>query len=81
PVVAPDSGPFPYLVTHGLNGLLFETNSIEALKKAILSMLDDDRLYFRLCKGAQETSKNLLNPCLTFSQAVERAFSVSAKES
>lgn len=81
PVVAPDSGPFPYLVTHGLNGLLFETNSVEALKKAILSVLDDDPLYFRLRKGAQEAGKNLLNPCLAFSQAVERAFTVSAKES
>lgn len=81
PVIAPDSGPFPYLVRHGSNGLLFETNSVEALREAILSVLGDDVLYSQLRKGAQESSKNLLDPPLTFSQAVQRAFSIRNKES
>ena len=29
PIVAPDFGPFPYLISHEQNGLLFKTDSIE----------------------------------------------------
>lgn len=74
PVVAPNSGPFPFLIKEGINGLLYETDSVEALKRAILSVLDNDELYTRLRKGAMESGRNLLDPAPTFSQAVKRAF-------
>jgi glycosyltransferase involved in cell wall biosynthesis len=74
PVVAPNSGPFPFLIKQGINGLLYETDSVEALKRAILSVLDNDELYTRLRGGAMESGRNLLGPAITFSQAVKRAF-------
>ncbi len=74
PVIAPDFGPFPYLIKHGVNGFLYETNSVEDLKKRINCALKDNVLYSNLCLGAKETSKKLLRPKLTFGEAAKHAF-------
>ena len=74
PVIAPDFGPFPYLVHHEVNGLLYETNSVEALKRRIQQIVEDDRLYEELRAGAQLTAKQLIRPSLTFGEAIDCAF-------
>lgn len=74
PVIAPDFGPFPYLVQHEVNGLLFRPDSIDDLQNKIGAVLDDAELYSRLRSGAHETSKKLLDPPVTFYKAVQWAF-------
>lgn len=74
PVIAPDSGPFPYLIENGVNGLLYRTDAVEALREALVKVLHDEKLYATLQAGAAKSSKRLLHPTMTFAQAVERAF-------
>jgi glycosyltransferase involved in cell wall biosynthesis len=79
PVIAPDFGPFPYLVQHGVNGLLFRIDSVADLRAKIDSILKDPVLFSRLCAGATDTGSKLLDPPRTFAQAVERAFACHRK--
>ncbi len=74
PVIAPDFGPFPYLVTHERNGLLYKADSVEDLSRHISRVLDDQDLYERLCFGAVETGAKLREPPVSFLEAVESAF-------
>lgn len=74
PVIVPDFGPFPYLVEHGVNGLLFTPDSVDDLRRKINAVLDDAGLYKRLQDGAQESSNKLLDPPVTFYKAVQWAF-------
>ncbi len=57
PIVAPDFGPFPHLVTDGVDGLLYTPDSTDALREALGRMLDDDALHARLRDGAAATGK------------------------
>ena len=81
PVVAPDFGPFPYLVVHGKNGLLYRPDSINDLAQKLDMILDNDELYIRLKAGARESGDTLLVPSLTFSEAVKRAFGFATNKS
>jgi glycosyltransferase involved in cell wall biosynthesis len=74
PVIAPDWGPFPYLVRNEQNGLLFMGDSVDELKRAIVRVLDDGELYVRLRQGADASGKELRNPAVGFLQAVNAAF-------
>lgn len=75
PVIAPDFGPFPYLVKHRINGLLYKADSVEDLRNKMICITEDDDLYSTLKAGAKETSKRLIRPPLTFGDAAEMAFS------
>lgn len=75
PVVAPDFGPFPYLVQPGQNGLLFEPDSTASLRHAIETMLEDAERYSRLCAGAARSAARLrASSGPNFYQAVRAAF-------
>jgi glycosyltransferase involved in cell wall biosynthesis len=74
PVIAPNYGPFPYLVEHEINGLLYETDNINALSAAIQRILSDQDLLKRLRIGAKESGHKLINPGLSFSSAIHLAF-------
>ena len=76
PVIAPDFGPFRYLVIDGVNGLLFEPDSIDSLRNNIVKLLDSDQIYLKLVKGAKQSSLKLTNPEVTFPQALESAFNI-----
>jgi len=52
PVVAPDYGPFPYLIKHEQNGLLFKAGDGRALQAALQRLSDDSQLYDELVIGA-----------------------------
>ncbi len=79
PVIAPNFGPFPYLVNNEVNGLLYQVDSIAELKQKIHLSIHDDTLYEKLREGAQVTAKRLIHPALTFGEAIERAFAVATK--
>lgn len=74
PVIAPDFGPFPFLVKHGENGLLYEPDSVCDLSIKIHSLLDNISLYESLCEGARRSSKALRTQGPNFSEAVKLAF-------
>ncbi len=75
PVIAPNFGPFPYLINHGLNGLLYIPDSVQDLKLKISNLLSDNDLYMNLSEGACKSGKQLMNS-VSFSQAVKNAFSL-----
>ena len=74
PVVAPDFGPFPYLIEDKVNGLLYQPNSVEDLKIKLDSLLNNDIFYQQVAKDTRETAYKIINPPLTFSQAIQKAF-------
>ncbi len=74
PVIAPDHTAFPFLIKNGSNGLLYKPDSVDDLKKKISMALSDDLLYGKLKKNAAEYGQTLLEPPMTFSQAVFKAF-------
>jgi glycosyltransferase involved in cell wall biosynthesis len=74
PVVAPDFGPFPYLISHNNNGMLYHSDSVEDLAKCISRIASDEPLYNLLCQGASETKNSLAVPIRTFNQALNLAF-------
>lgn len=77
PVVAPDWGPFPYLVKHEYNGLLYNADSIADLRFSIERVLDDASLRARLRTGARESGARLCDVEVNFSQAVKTAFDIA----
>ena len=38
PVIAPDFGPFPYLVKHNVNGLLYKPDSVNDLQNKLFKI-------------------------------------------
>ena len=74
PVVAPDFGPFPYLITHWGNGLLYQRDSFKDLKEKLALLLDDETVFQKISKGVNQTRHSIINPTLRFSEAVQRAF-------
>lgn len=77
PVIAPDFGPFPYLVKHKMNGLLYTPDSPEDLGRKISQILEDETLYERLCKGAERSGRELKQASTSFSDALRRALVLS----
>lgn len=72
PVVAPAFGPFPYVVSHGINGLLYEPNSVASLNAALKRILSDPSLRGRLEAGALSAAHTLVTPDRTFDDALAR---------
>jgi glycosyltransferase involved in cell wall biosynthesis len=79
PVVAPRTGPFPYAIDHDRNGLLFEPGNPEDLLKCLGRIVKDTETLERLRRGALDTSRQLLERCMGFGEAVEVAFSTTAR--
>lgn len=72
PVIAPNYGPFPYLIQHGHNGLLYDADNVEALTQAI-DQINDKNLYDKLIEGVNLDIKNLTKPHKVFKEALEEA--------
>jgi glycosyltransferase involved in cell wall biosynthesis len=79
PVIAPDFGPFPFLVKHRGNGLLYTPDSVEALRDALHQALSEPALLDALCRGARQTGLELREPPMTFSEAVNASFLSSSR--
>ncbi len=70
PVVAPAFGPFPYIVSDGENGLLFEAGSVADLRKQIDRLVSNSGLQAALGQRAREMGKQWLLPERTFGEAL-----------
>jgi glycosyltransferase involved in cell wall biosynthesis len=75
PVIAPDYGPFPYLVRDGQNGLLYPADDVEELGAKLRTLLSDNALRSQLRSGAKQTGLTLMDPEVTFYKAAEQVFS------
>jgi glycosyltransferase involved in cell wall biosynthesis len=80
PVITPNFGPFPYNIEDGVNGLLFEPDSVQDLKEKILTILDDSDTYKTLKAGAKQSSTYLVNPNRGFSDAIKQAFELTEND-
>ncbi len=76
PVVAPDAGPFPYLVKNGVNGLLFEQDSVAGLASAIRRLITEPGLRASLSENAFRDRHQLIEPEVRFGGAVTKAFNM-----
>jgi glycosyltransferase involved in cell wall biosynthesis len=74
PVIAPGCGPFPYLVQHGKNGLLYEPDSVVSLRECLARVVEDGDLYSALLSGARESSTALRAHEFSYYDAVTEAF-------
>jgi glycosyltransferase involved in cell wall biosynthesis len=73
PVIAPDFGPFPYLVKHAENGLMYAPDSVQALAQALRVLKDDPELLVRLQDGARRSGRALTQPEHTFLSRLREA--------
>ncbi|HTH94027.1 MAG TPA: glycosyltransferase family 4 protein [Rhodocyclaceae bacterium] len=78
PVVAPDYGPFPYLVEDGINGLLYPANDVDALAAALQRIVNKPDLAAQLEQGARHSGQRLMRPELPFHQALRLIFRADA---
>ena len=74
PIIAPNAGPFPYIVEHGKNGLLFEQDSYEDLKRCVALLLENKSLYIQLSHQARVCGKKFKYPEVSFSTSIQKAF-------
>jgi glycosyltransferase involved in cell wall biosynthesis len=75
PVIAPNYGPFPYMVKHEENGLLYPPDDVAALTQALQRYLEEDGLRSRLEQGARRWGGIFMKPATTFANAIDRVFS------
>ncbi len=79
PVIAPQFGPFPYLVNHLDNGLLYLPDDVDDLSQKIRMLASDIKLRESLIAGAIKKGKQLMIPPFSFFQAIHRAFSLKVR--
>lgn len=73
PVIAPDAGPFPFMVENGVNGLLFNVNSVKDLRDKLKLALNNDDLKNQLSQGAIATSVRREQSSISFIEALHEA--------
>jgi glycosyltransferase involved in cell wall biosynthesis len=71
PVIAPDYGPFPYLIENGVNGLLFKVDDVNDLRKK-LKVICEDGLLSKLKLGAKEKNKEANLATNTYSSTINK---------
>jgi len=74
PVIAPDFGPFPHLIEDGVNGLLFEPESVRDLREKLRRVVENPTCHRRLLAGAREAGSRFLVPKRDFPGALRAAF-------
>ena len=76
PVVAPNAGPFPFMIQDGVNGLLFKPDSVADLRIKIEMLINDPLLRDRLSVGAKEATLKRKNEKIPdFGSALQVAIS------
>jgi len=70
PVIAPNYGVFPYLVSNGQNGLLYRTDDFLDLSAQMKKLIFTQDLLRRLTLGAQQKRISFLNSRKTFSDVL-----------
>jgi len=74
PVVAPNYGPFPYMVEDQKDGLLHEPDNIDDLSEALAQLISDSLFYAEIQRGAQKKGKLWRTTTLSFSTAIKGIF-------
>lgn len=74
PVIAPNFGPFPYLVKHNKNGLLYKPDCVEDLTEQLSTILTDSQLYEQLEEGTKVASQELRRPYRNFKDTIKILF-------
>ena len=74
PVIAPNFGPFPYLLEDDANGLLFEVEDVADLRRKLGAVVEDPACHERLLAGAREAGDRHLVPELDFPGALQKVF-------
>jgi len=78
PVVACSTGGVPEIITHGVDGLLVEERSEQAVASAMQSLLNDAELCRRIGNRARETVRERFSPRRQCAAAAERYASLVA---
>jgi len=73
PVIAPDFGPFPYLVKNEINGLLYKPDSVEMLRTQLIRILEDPMLR-QLFSRSAKNSMQALQGKDDFATALRKSF-------
>jgi glycosyltransferase involved in cell wall biosynthesis len=71
-VIAPNFGPFPYLIKDHINGLLYQTDSVQDLAKKIGNLLDDKVLLKQLNATALADATEAYKTQISFYSTLER---------
>jgi glycosyltransferase involved in cell wall biosynthesis len=71
-VIAPNFGPFPYLIKDHVNGLLYQADSVQDLAKKISNLLDDNVLLKQLNATALADATEAYKTQISFYSTLER---------
>ncbi len=74
PVIAPNFGPYPYYVTHDINGLLYQPDSFDDLATKVQLVVNDNILHKQLSDGARKYGESIVDPETSFGNAIINAF-------
>lgn len=69
-IIAPDYGPFPYLISHRVNGLLYRTDRTDELTQRMLELLNTPGLLEDLANGALRRGQLFRSSGLSFSRGM-----------
>lgn len=75
PVIGPRFGPFPYLIRDGINGLLYEADSVKDLESKLSAILDNFELYSQLVSGSRESGQKVKLFEVDFAEAIKHVLS------
>ncbi len=70
PIIAPNFGPFPYLVKDNVNGLLYKPDNIQDLASKITKLTENKDMYNKLIEGSKHSAKKLLQPYTEFKKSL-----------
>jgi len=73
PVIAPNAGPFKFMIEDGENGLLFDVNSVKDLRKTIERIIIEPGLGSLLSQGAIKWEEKRSKSIKTFGEALKLA--------
>lgn len=79
-VIAPDFGPFPYLVKDGLNGFLYQPDSVEDLKNKIEIFINDPNQREALSRNAKLFAREGYENQQVFFSVLQRVFNKMMSE-
>lgn len=73
-VIAPDFGPFPYLINDNINGLLYQTDNVQDLAKKINLLLEDKALLEQLNQSALNEATKAFKTQIPFYSTAKTVF-------